>query len=413
MNKSELLVLIASCKNSISNILKRSDISQEQKNALEALLAKVNEQESYIKTINESNQKELDHFSELYTRLAYSLKNFNPSTSLVVAGKKDIVKKPEAPKPVAPKVKVKKVIKEEEQKQETKDKRKKLIKWLHVIGLALLIAILIHSCHENKKNNNNNAPVDPSYTTEQQQVIYFDINDPDSLMNYAMYLQSQLPEGSDYTLEDIIYALRLANFEDLSNSDVFRDRDEIYTSTKNIGELSNLIGVDQLVTQDSNTDIYVSEAELKDIIMCVTDNNLTIDAFSNCMTEKGYDIYNLCQICTNQINGELRENTVYYAKVFSEIIARKLVTFSLTEDSPVSTYYTLIGMYNANFKKINELTSGHGWGPIYGDGTRIDGTYGCICVEELTNYLTIGNQSNIFFTDIIDQNLTYEAPSRY
>lgn len=487
MNKSDLLALVSSCRGQISDILKRTDINSDQIAALKSLQIKVVEQESYIKTIDEKDQKQLNHFAELYSRLNFSLRNFSPSTSLVVANKKEVAKKSESKK-----VKVTKVIKEEEQKKETKKSRKRLIKWLVGLGLTAIILIIIHSCMHNANNKNNEAPTPsstPAYeTTIPDNAIYFDINDQDSLLNYATYIQSQLPEDSEYTLEDIIYALRLANYEDLADAGVFKDRDEIYQSTKVIGGISQEIGVDLLVTQDADTDIFVSEDELKDIIMCVTDNNLSVDAFSECMTEKGYDIYLLCQTCSDIINGrnnndelafyyakvnnvvplntlpvskttidasefqryldsipdnkltldnfrncldgneynlslihelcrqksnEISANDlVYYAKVFNEIIARKLVTFSVTEESPVSTYYTLIGLYNANFKKINELTSGNGWGPIYGDGTRIDGTYGCICVEELTNYLTIGNQENIFFTDIIDQNLTPDAPGR-
>ena len=124
------------------------------------------------------------------------------------------------------------------------------------------------------------------------------------------------------------------------------------------------------------------------------------------------------------LKDENNKDKVLYAKLFNEITARKFESFSVTPDSPLSTYYLMLGMFNENKDSIIALTANRNWGPIYGNvvanssvpngytGDKIDGTYGFICIEELIDHLTIGNPNYSFYSIYADEFMIDKGLSR-
>ena len=122
----------------------------------------------------------------------------------------------------------------------------------------------------------------------------------------------------------------------------------------------------------------------------------------------GYSIYEVLDQLTyilehkDVYSTEDRENA---AKLYNEVMARKVRTFTLTPNSSVGQYYLAMGMYEAEHQNVKDLTAGRLYGPMYGDEEQIDGTYGFICVEELQKYTRTGNTDNAFYTDYADMML--------
>ena len=405
MNKSEVLALLNACENKAKMALSRTDLSQKEKERIENIANSITYHQVYVDTrLTDADTEALKKYATQFTALYEELKKLSVPTSLMVRPETDIVK-------------VKKVIPKEKQQEKTQKERKKV--WdiirniLAVLGAVAIVAALVwslKSCDITSKEELDDDKPKYEQTQDENKRPIDDINieNYDELLGYAQLLQGKLPENTDITIEDIMYAIRLTNFDTLEDKAIFKDRDEVYESTRIAGRVASELGSDTLVKRDPETDIFVSETELKDIIMCATDNNISIEEFVDSKTENGYDIYSIADRCVKGINTQT-ENDVYFAKIFNDLLARKAVAFTITEESPISTYYTLLGMYNANSKRILELTSNIGLTAVYGDGTRIDGYYGFICVEYLESYLHVGNEKNLLYTDVIDQNITNYA----
>lgn len=250
-----------------------------------------------------------------------------------------------------------------------------------------------------------------------------DINDEDMLYNYAQSLQELLPENT-LTTEEIINCLKLANFDELENQSVFASREELFESTSKLGTLVKYAGTEKTVIENENTDIYFTDEELKDMLKCITNNELLSTEFDQFKSNKGYNSYKIYEYCAKMLNNENNQNKVLYAKLFNEITARKFESFSVTPDSPLSTYYLMLAIFNENMNASLALTTNHGWGPTYGNvvanssvpngytGDTIDETYGYICIEELINHLTIGNPDYSFYSIYADEFMIDKSLSR-
>jgi len=404
MTKAEVLTLIKKCKIIAEKTLKREDLTIAQEKELSQIVPLLDKYETHIKTnVKETDTELLKQYATQFTAMYENLKKISTPVSIITRHEGSLCKEKE-------------VIPKKKQKEETKKERKKA--WdiirniLAILGILAILSTMIFALRSCDINQDYEEEQRPGFEHILERSINdIDINNYEQLMGYAEEIQRVLGEDSELSIEEIMYIIRLGNFDRLRDKDVFKDRDEIYTATAGIGEITNVLGSDSIIIKDERTDIYVSDMELKDIIMCVTDNALSIDCFAAAKTRNGYDIYRLVDICVQGINAG-NEYDVLYAKVFNDILARKIAAFTITPDSPISTYYTLLGMYNANSKRILELTSGIGLTSVYGDETRIDGYYGFICVEELEAYLQVGNENNIFYTTIIDENITNHSQHR-
>ena len=249
---------------------------------------------------------------------------------------------------------------------------------------------------------------------EAAPIYYVDLDNEEALYQYAEQLSSQLGENSLLTTDEIVDAIRLANIDDINNDGLFSSRDQLYNSTYAIGDITTALGTDSIIRRNPETDIYLSEDQLKDIIACVTNNEVSIDSFESACTDKGYDIYCVAETCVRNMydnNGD----DMNYAKILNDLVARTVLSFSVVENAPLQTYYSILGIYNANGARVDELTAGQLLGPIYGNynpdtamyGTteadvKIDGTYGYICVEELRDTTYVGSEDCIFYTLIAD-----------
>ncbi|MBQ6841065.1 MAG: hypothetical protein IJO63_02990 [Bacilli bacterium] len=400
MNKTEVLALLASCKKKALKALERTDLTQKQKKDLDGCLGAIEHYTMYVNNLEETQTEELKNVHEQFQAMFQQLKQLEQPISIAERKAGELVK-------------VEKVIPKEKQKDKTqKDKSKawEIIRnILATLGVAALVAILIISLRScDVKDKEDTLDTQPGIEQEDERKLNInsiDVDNYEQLVGYASEIQKLLGEDTDLAIEDIMYAIRLANFDRLDEKAVFKDRDEVCYSTNVIGKVTSELGSDSIIQKDPLTDIYLKDVELSDIILCATDNKLSIDEFASAKTENGYDIYAIADVCIKGIHSE-EENNVLFAKVFNDLLARKVCAFSITPDSPVSTYYALLGMYHQNSHRLLELTSGIGLTSVYGDGTRIDGYYGFTCVEELEAYLHVGNPNNVFYTDIIDQNIT-------
>ncbi len=293
-----------------------------------------------------------------------------------------------------------------------------------LIGAGLLgafIAALI--CHCINTTDLDNIPTDPTNTepTSTEEIIddlllaqNINMDNYDELFDFACKIQAKLPSDANISVDDIMYALRLANYDKLQEKSHFSDRDEVCAATYFIGKLAPVVGVDALVQRAPEDDIVISEQQMKDIIMTVTDNDLSIDVFASAKVDGGYDLYKAAEICLTGIYFDNEDVAFVYAKVMNELVCREAVNFSVCPNSPVSTHYVIAGMYTANQDRILYLTSAKNLGPIYGSGPRIDGTHGSLCVEELASFMYIdakggtfiGNERNAIYSFVIDENIT-------
>jgi len=395
MKLEEILVLVNSCKTKAENALKRTDLTNKQREEIEGLHSTICYYSAYFENNTDIPQEKLDGYATQFTELYKYLKQIEVPVSIMA-------------RPETSLVKVKKVIPPKEQKEKTKKDKEELwnrIKKILIaigtgLGVAAIITLLVlalKSCEPNKNENTDDLPgLEQTDDDLTKPIDKLDIDDYDSLLTYAQDIQSKLPADSGITIEDIMYAIRLANFDRLENKAVFQDREEIHVSTRVTGQIVSELGSDAIIQKDLDSDIFLSDHDLTDIIMCATDNKISIDEFKECKTEKGYDIYAVADRLVKGIKAN-NENDVYFAKIFNDLLARKAVAYSITPNSPISTYYTLLGVYNQNAKRLLELTSGLGTS-VYGNGVRIDGYYGFTCVEELEAYLHIGNEKNGFYT---------------
>lgn len=421
MKKCDLLALIEACQDKLKSI-NTDNLSNNEKEKLEKILAITSEHYNIISQANENDVDLFNNYAEMYTRIYYNVLNKetknldNNETGLSVYSQlslrdnNDLI-------PIEDEL-------VEDQNLENRKKAKTLLKIIAGTGsIMLAIAILATIAKENNKIKNDVDSLDDELGIVQVLENNLDVNNEEALYNYAQSLQELLPENT-LTTEDIINCLKLANFDELLNQSVFSSREELYDTISKLGTLVNYAGTEKTVIENKNTDIYFSEDELKDMIKCITNNELSISNFDSFKSEKGYNSYKVYEYCSKMLKDENNKDKVLYAKLFNEITARKFESFSVTPDSPLSTYYLMLGMFNENKDYIIALTANRNWGPIYGNvvanssvpngytGDKIDGTYGYICIEELIDHLTIGNPDYSFYSIYADEFMIDKGLSR-
>ena len=421
MKKCDLLALIEACQDKLKSI-NTDNLSNNEKEKLEKILAITSEHYNIISQANENDVDLFNKYAEMYTRIYYNVLNKetknldNNETGLSVYSQlslrdnNDLI-------PIEDEL-------VEDQNLENRKKAKTLLKIIAGTGsIMLAIAILATIAKENNKIKNDVDSLDDELGIVQVLENNLDVNNEEALYNYAQSLQELLPENT-LTTEDIINCLKLANFDELLNQSVFSSREELYDTISKLGTLVKYAGTEKTVIENKNTDIYFSEDELNDMIKCITNNELSISNFDSFKSEKGYNSYKVYEYCSKMLKDENNKDKVLYAKLFNEITARKFESFSVTPDSPLSTYYLMLGMFNENKDSIIALTANRNWGPIYGNvvanssvpngytGDKIDGTYGFICIEELIDHLTIGNPNYSFYSIYADEFMIDKGLSR-
>ena len=349
------------------------------------------------------------------------------------------------------------VISEEKQSEQTKKERDRLIKVLrgvfYVLGSAAAIALVaaaIKYCVDHP--NGKEIPVTPTTTptssnstigrlkpgwgkddipsvTPAPEIVSLinniNINDYDELMEYATQLQSQLKgeESSKLPIYDIIKAVKMANWDSLEDKSVFDNRESVVRGTYNEGLIAAELGSNAIVQKDVNSDIFITNHQMTDILMCVTDNKLSLDCFESAkVDDRGYDIYAVIDTCiagmNKHIDSEVEEEIEQdrlYAMVFNDVVSRAVRNFTIvnSDEALVSTVYYVLGTFNATLPRNIELTAGRSYGTAYGNGHENDGGYGDICIEVLssalyivhegTNQYTGNDQACIFYGDFIDK----------
>lgn len=288
----------------------------------------------------------------------------------------------------------------------------------YIIG-ALAALVLIPAVFYPAKLNSDeedilNERLESLY--EFNSISNVNINNESKLLEYAKKLNQSM---TGLTTDEIVSAIKLANYEKLDNKDVFENREDVLKSTLNIGNIITKLGSDAIVKKTNKDDIYVTDATLKDIITSVTNNKVNIDSFKDAKTKNGYDLLKVSEIAINNMykNNDLDDD---YAMILNDIIARSTRDFTIIENRDLQTIYTLLGMYNANLDRVNKLTAGRLLGPIYGNGVKIDGTYGDVCVEQLVKAVEIknnkghivGSNGSIFYNEFIDDVLLTNGRAR-
>ena len=421
MKKCDLLALIEACQDKLKSI-NTDNLSNNAKEKLEKILAITSEHYNIISQANENDVDLFNNYAEMYTRIYYNVLNKetkyldNNETGLSVYSQLSLRDNNDL-MPIEDEL-------VEDQNLENRKKAKTLLKIIAGTGsIMLAIAILATIAKENNKIKNDVDSLDDELGIVQVLENNLDVNNEEALYNYAQSLQELLPENT-LTTEDIINCLKLANFDELLNQSVFSSRVELYDTISKLGTLVKYAGTEKTVIENKNTDIYFSEDELKDMIKCITNNELSISNFDSFKSEKGYNSYKVYEYCSKMLKDENNKDKVLYAKLFNEITARKFESFSVTPDSPLSTYYLMLGMFNENKDSIIALTANRNWGPIYGNvvanssvpngytGDKIDGTYGYICIEELIDHLTIGNPDYSFYSIYADEFMIDKGLSR-
>ena len=421
MKKCDLLALIEACQDKLKSI-NTDNLSNNAKEKLEKILAITSEHYNIISQANENDVDLFNNYAEMYTRIYYNVLNKetknldNNETGLSVYSQLSLRDNNDL-MPIEDEL-------VEDQNLENRKKAKTLLKIIAGTGsIMLAIAILATIAKENNKIKNDVDSLDDELGIVQVLENNLDVNNEEALYNYAQSLQELLPENT-LTTEDIINCLKLANFDELLNQSVFSSREELYDTISKLGTLVKYAGTEKTVIENKNTDIYFSEDELKDMIKCITNNELSISNFDSFKSEKGYNSYKVYEYCSKMLKDENNKDKVLYAKLFNEITARKFESFSVTPDSPLSTYYLMLGMFNENKDSIIALTANRNWGPIYGNvvanssvpngytGDKIDGTYGFICIEELIDHLTIGNPNYSFYSIYADEFMIDKGLSR-
>ena len=462
MNKCDILALINACQNKIEEIIDMN-ISEKNKKGFKELLRATEKHYNIVANANENDTKLFESYASLYSSLYYKLRTIdnrvndeNVGLALYTQLKKAESKNVGEPKKEK-KTEPTDVIDVDYEEVDSKKKKKVLGIIAGASCTIAALAIIFSLAKENSKLKNQiNGLIDDEPKESQETVIEetptaeieeeitieepadtievepieetklslsnIDINNEDALYAYAEKLANT--PGNTLTVEEIITALKLANFDDLENKSVFASREELYKANTDLGKLTTLVGTDDVVILNEENDIFVTEDTLKEMLACITNNELKLENFSSLKEEKGYNIYKLYELCAKKLNDTNEENKVLYAKLFNEMTARKFESFSLTPESPISQYYLMLGMFNENMNASLALTTNHGWGPTYGEmrdnntvpngytGDEIDGTYGYICIEELIHHLTIGNPDYSMYSIYADEVMIDKGLSR-
>ena len=356
------------------------------------------------------------------------------------------------------------VIPEEEQPEVTKKERDRLNKILkgifYTLGSAAAVALMVAAIkycvdHPDGRTmpatsptpSSSHSTIDrtrPGWTEDDVLVIAPDqqivsrignvnINDYDELMEYATQIQSELKgeESSKISIYDIIKAIKIANWDSLEDKNVFDNRESVCRSTYNEGLIAAELGSDAIVQKDINSDIFITNHQMTDILMCVTDNKLALDCFDCAkVDDRGYDIYAVIDKCISEmykhvdseVEDEIEQDRLY-AMVFNDVVSRAVRNFTIvnSDESLVSTIYYVLGTFNASLPRNFELTAGRSYGTAYGNGHENDGGYGDICIEELSSALYIVHESNnqyignaekcIFYGEFADEVLANPDPN--
>lgn len=466
MKKCDLLALIEECQKILEKLLERQDLTDRTRNGLTDLLKASKTHYNIVAAAKDNDEKLLNSYAEGYSRLYYKLnlakeKVSNKSEEIAILNSLVEFKNMNlSTYVVPPKKKDSDVIDVEFEEVKDKKVNKKLLGILG--GSAVTIAalsIIISLAKENRNLKTSLAdalmPDDSLDTTpaieevidndkkddelevtipetkeeekepevQEKPTFVLDVNSEEMLLNYADSLREMLPEDT-LSKEDIVTALKLANFDILEDNRVFASREELYKANKDLGFLTQYVGTDKVTIENKEDDIYITVDQLQDMIECITNNELDIANFDELKEDKGYNIYKVYELCAQKLNNENENQKVLYAKLFNEITTRKFESFSLTPSSPLSQYYLMLGMFNENMQASLNLTTNHGWGPTYGEvqqnssvpdgytGDTIDGTYGYICIEELINHLSIGNEDYSFYSIYADEFMIDKSLSR-
>lgn len=466
MKKCDLLALIEECQKILEKLLERQDLTDRTRNGLTDLLKASKTHYNIVAAAKDNDEKLLNSYAEGYSRLYYKLnlakeKVSNKSEEIAILNSLVEFKNMNlSTYVVPPKKKDSDVIDVEFEEVKDKKVNKKLLGILG--GSAVTIAalsIIISLANENRNLKTSLAdalmPDDSLDTTpaieevidndkkddelevtipetkeeekepevQEKPTFVLDVNSEEMLLNYADSLREMLPEDT-LSKEDIVTALKLANFDILEDNRVFASREELYKANKDLGFLTQYVGTDKVTIENKEDDIYITVEQLQDMIKCITNNELDIANFDELKEDKGYNIYKVYELCAQKLNNENENQKVLYAKLFNEITTRKFESFSLTPSSPLSQYYLMLGMFNENMQASLNLTTNHGWGPTYGEvqqnssvpdgytGDTIDGTYGYICIEELINHLSIGNEDYSFYSIYADEFMIDKSLSR-
>ena len=466
MKKCDLLALIEECQKILEKLLERQDLTDRTRNGLTDLLKASKTHYNIVAAAKDNDEKLLNSYAEGYSRLYYKLnlakeKVSNKSEEIAILNSLVEFKNMNlSTYVVPPKKKDSDVIDVEFEEVKDKKVNKKLLGILG--GSAVTIAalsIIISLAKENRNLKTSLAdalmPDDSLDTTpaieevidndkkddelevtipetkeeekepevQEKPTFVLDVNSEEMLLNYADSLREMLPEDT-LSKEDIVTALKLANFDILEDNRVFASREELYKANKDLGVLTQYVGTDKVTIENKEDDIYITVDQLQDMIKCITNNELDIANFDELKEDKGYNIYKVYELCAQKLNNENENQKVLYAKLFNEITTRKFESFSLTPSSPLSQYYLMLGMFNENMQASLNLTTNHGWGPTYGEvqqnssvpdgytGDTIDGTYGYICIEELINHLSIGNEDYSFYSIYADEFMIDKSLSR-
>ncbi len=468
MKKCDLLALIEECQKILENLLERQDLNERTKNNLLDLLKATKTHYNIVSAAKDDDIKLLNSYAEGYSKLYYKLnlareKVSNKSEEIAILNSLAEFKNMNLSTYVVPPKKKEPDIIDVDYEEVTGKKINKKLLGLLGGGAATVAAlsIIISLANENRnlkasiaENINNGNDVDntpgieevidndkkddeleiiipeaPNKVDEtekpevEEQTVTLDVNNEEMLSNYADSLLATLPENT-LSKEDIITALKLANFDILEDNRVFASREELYKANKDLGVLTQYVGTDKVTIENKEDDIYITEAQLQDMLKCITSNELDIANFDDLKEDNGYNIYKVYELCAKKLNNENESQKVLYAKLFNEITTRKFESFSLTPSSPLSQYYLMLGMFNENMQASLNLTTNHGWGPTYGEvqqnssvpdgytGDTIDGTYGYICIEELINHLSIGNVDYSFYSIYADEFMIDKSLSR-
>lgn len=466
MKKCDLLALIEECQKILEKLLERQDLTDRTRNGLTDLLKASKTHYNIVAAAKDNDEKLLNSYAEGYSRLYYKLnlakeKVSNKSEEIAILNSLVEFKNMNlSTYVVPPKKKDSDVIDVEFEEVKDKKVNKKLLGLLGGCAATVTaLAIIISLAKENRnlkasiaesikiRNDVDNTPgieevIDNDKKDDELEVtipetkeeekepevqekptFVLDVNSEEMLLNYADSLREMLPEDT-LSKEDIVTALKLANFDILEDNRVFASREELYKANKDLGFLTQYVGTDKVTIENKEDDIYITVDQLQDMIKCITNNELDIANFDELKEDKGYNIYKVYELCAQKLNNENENQKVLYAKLFNEITTRKFESFSLTPSSPLSQYYLMLGMFNENMQASLNLTTNHGWGPTYGEvqqnssvpdgytGDTIDGTYGYICIEELINHLSIGNEDYSFYSIYADEFMIDKSLSR-
>ena len=487
MKKEDILALIEAAMLEAKFALEREDISltDKEKKLLEDYIIKIENHKSNFAKVDEADQELMESYYKAFKMALSDLVSFRrkkeieaginsdkgPSEKaksdgtkskegndkLVVTTTKEI-DKPKKGELVKTGHKIIDVIPEKEQPDHTKNERDILTKVLrgifYVLGSAAAVALIaaaIKYCvdHPNGRelpdvptttpsSSYSSDRLRPGWTTDDLPVITaapqivnrigdININDYDELMEYATQIQSELKgeASSKISIYDIIKAIKMANWDLLEDKSVFDNRESVVRSTYNEGLIASELGSDAIVQKDVNSDIFITKHQMTDILMCVTDNKLSIDCFDCAkVDDRGYDIYAVIDTCISGMNKHVDseveeeiEQDRLYAMVFNDVVSRAVRNFTIvnSDEALVSTIYYVLGTFNATLPRNIELTAGRSYGTAYGNGHENDGGYGDICIEELssalyivhesTNQYTGNDQACIFYGDFIDKAL--------